>query len=70
MRVESDSLRVELRNVLTGSDGHVLALFRLTAARAGRTLDDLTAYLFRVEGGKIVEARSLHENQDASDRFW
>jgi len=69
-RRSEGTLRVDLRHVLAGSDGHVLALFRLSAARAGRTLDDLTAYLFRVEGGRIVEARSLHEDQAASDRFW
>ena len=49
------TLRIELHDVLA-TDDHVVVLQVTRAERAGRSLADRVAYVYHLEGGKIIEA--------------
>jgi ketosteroid isomerase-like protein len=64
-----DGEHIELVDLLEGAT-HAAAYCRITAERRGRTLDNTTVHLLRVEGGRIAEGW-LHNFDDvAVDRFW
>jgi ketosteroid isomerase-like protein len=55
---------------VTASDGHAVALFHGHGRRAGRTLDNPTALVLRIDGGRIVEVREFVWDLYAVDEFW
>jgi len=61
--------RLELHDVLADGD-HVVALHTARAERAGRVLEITEAMVFRIVGGKVAEAWTLNNNQQAVDEFW
>jgi uncharacterized protein len=52
------------------TDDYGVALVETHADRAGRTLDDRGAEIFRIVDGKISEIRCLPGDQYAQDEFW
>ena len=55
---------------VTASDGHAVALFRGHGRRAGRTLDNPTALVLRLDGGRILEVREFVWDLYEVDDFW
>jgi ketosteroid isomerase-like protein len=55
---------------VTASDAHAVALFRGHGARAGRTLDNPTALVIRIDAGRIVEVREFVWDLYHVDEFW
>lgn len=55
---------------VTASDGHAVALFRGHGRRAGRTLDNPTALVFRIAAGKLVDVREFVWDLYHVDDFW
>ena len=61
---------VEINHVLSGGSEHVVAIWTAYGTRKGLSYKGIAGYLFRLLEGKIVEARSLNEDQAEIDRFW
>ena len=55
---------------VTASDAHAVALFRGHGRRAGRTLDNPTALVLRIDGERIVEVHEFVWDLYAVDEFW
>lgn len=55
---------------LMANDEYGAALVQTYAERPGRVLDGRSVDLFRFADGKIVEIRTLAEDQYADDAFW
>lgn len=55
---------------VTASDTHAVALFRGHGSREGRTLDNPTALVLRVDAGRIVEVREFVWDLHHVDDFW
>lgn len=55
---------------VTASDTHAVALFRGQGTRAGRTLDNPTALVLRIAGGRIVEIHEFVWDLYHVDEFW
>jgi uncharacterized protein len=60
---------IELHDVV-GNDEHVFAAYRVSAARAGRSLRDSAILLFHVRDGRVTEAWGTAGDQYANDEFW
>jgi len=65
----SGTFHLDLLDV-TASDAHAVALFRGHGTREGRTLDNPTALVFRVDAGRIVEIREFVWDLYHVDEFW
>jgi ketosteroid isomerase-like protein len=63
------TMRIELHDVLA-NDEHAVALFRETASRQGKQLDQLEVAVYHISNGKATEAWSFPYDQRASDEFW
>ena len=63
------TLRVEAHDVLA-NDEHAVALIRVTAQRAGKSLDDPSVQMFHIKDGKATEVWVHPNDQKASDDFW
>lgn len=61
--------RVEPRWIV-GDDEHVVAIYRASGAREGRTLDLEQVLLVRVAAGRWVEIDAIPFDQYAFDEFW
>ncbi|MCP2335475.1 nuclear transport factor 2 family protein [Actinomadura rupiterrae] len=56
---------------LTADDAHGVALVHTYAERPrGRVLSGRAVHIFRFAAGRIIEIRSLAEDQYADDEFW
>ena len=55
---------------VTASDAHAVALFRGHGSRGGRTLDNPTALVIRIDAGRIVEIREFVWDLYHVDEFW
>jgi ketosteroid isomerase-like protein len=55
---------------VTASDAHAVALFRGHGTRGGRTLDNPTALVIRIDAGRIVEIREFVWDLYHVDEFW
>ena len=53
-----------------GNDEHTVALFQMTAAREGRTLDAKLVEVVHWRDGKVVEDWVTVDDQYAFDEFW
>lgn len=69
-RLSEGTLQVELQHCFTDGAGHVIAVHRSTAQRAGRTFDGLSALSFTIVGEKVVDIASLEEDIESVDAFW
>jgi len=49
---------------------NVVAIYRGTATRNGRTLDQRNALVFEIERGQAVRLTDLPEDLDAANSFW
>ena len=49
---------------------NVVAIYRGTATRNGRTLDQRNALVFEIERGQAVRLTDLPEDLDAANGFW
>lgn len=63
------TIRMELHDVLA-NDEHAVALFRETASRQGRQLNQLEVAVWHMSGGKATEAWSFPYDQQVSEEFW
>lgn len=63
------TLKLEVHDVLA-NDEHGLGLFRLTAEREGRRIDDKGVNVFHITNGKVTEAWGHAGDQYAVDEFW
>jgi hypothetical protein len=62
-----------LKVVLEGTyaaGNNVVAIYRGTATRNGRSLDQRNALLFEIERGQAVRLTDLPEDLDAANIFW
>jgi uncharacterized protein len=62
-----------LKVVLEGTyaaGNNVVAIYRGTATRNGRSLDQRSALLFEIERGQAVRLTDLPEDLDAANIFW
>jgi ketosteroid isomerase-like protein len=64
------SYHCEVETVTEDGRGHVVALHRATAHRAGKDLDQRTALLFQLHDGKVSELHDHAEDLAAQDAFW
>jgi ketosteroid isomerase-like protein len=64
------TFRAELRHVLAGDDGRVIALHRNSGTRAGRTLDVDCCIVFEIKDGRCVDGREFFSDLHAWDEFW
>lgn len=68
--VTEGTMNVEVLDVL-GSDDRAVMIFRVTATRQGKSLDDTGTMAFRLnEEGKFVESWLLYSHQAAYDEFY
>ena len=63
------TLNAGLEHLLADGD-RVVGIHRNTAERADKRLDETTVIIFRLEGGRIVEAWEHHRDLYAWDEFW
>jgi hypothetical protein len=63
------TFHLELLDV-TASDAHAVALFRGHGRRAGCTLENPTALVFRIAAGRLVEVREFVWDLYHVDEFW
>ena len=63
------TFELDLIDVL-GSDRHAVALFRGSARRNGKSLDNPTCLRMRIEDGQIVELHEFVWNLFEVDDFW
>ncbi len=62
---------LKLEPFAVAPDGDYLMIYgRITARRAGKTLDCPHAVMYRFEDGKIVEGRTIPTDLYAFDSFW
>jgi ketosteroid isomerase-like protein len=67
--LSSGTLRLEPR--AAAADGDYLMVWgRITAEREGRRLDSEHCVMYRFEGGRIVEGRTVPVDLYAFDEFW
>ncbi|GAA2144258.1 nuclear transport factor 2 family protein [Kitasatospora kazusensis] len=64
------TFRAELQKLLVDGRGHVMSIHRITAERAGRTLDQVGGIVFRILGEKITDLDECLEDPAATDAFW
>lgn len=64
------TFRAELQYAFVDGRGHVMAMHRLTAERAGRKLDTAGGIIFRVVGEKITDLDECVEDMAVADDFW
>lgn len=69
MQLTSGSFHLEMEDVV-GGPRHAVALFRGRATREGRTLDNPTALVVRIENGRAVEMREFVWDLEHVERFW
>ena len=63
------TFRVQLVDILA-SDMHGAAFATATGARGERTYEGSYLLLFRIENGRIVEARLFNDDPEAFEAFW
>ncbi len=63
------TLRVDLEHVATSGD-QVVALYRETGQREGRTLDTHHALVFQILDGRAVDLDDFSEDVDVDNEFW
>lgn len=61
--------KVELHDVLA-NDAHAVALGKVTASRAGRSLAYNQVATYHVRDGQVFEAWYVGDDQYAEDEFW
>ncbi|MDQ0930636.1 nuclear transport factor 2 family protein [Streptomyces turgidiscabies] len=64
------TLRVALTSCLVDGRGHVVGVYRFTAERQGRRMDEPGAIFFRIVGDKITDLDQCIEDIDRSNEFW
>lgn len=64
------TFRAELQHLLVDGRGHVMSLHRITARRAGRTLDQTGGIVFRIVGDKVTDLDECVADIAAQDDFW
>ena len=67
--MSGNTLSLEPRAVLA-DDQHLVVYGRIRAQRLGRTLDSDHCVVFRFDGDRIVEARTIPVDLYAWDEFW
>jgi ketosteroid isomerase-like protein len=68
-RMGGKPYRIEISDMLV-SDRHVVALTRVEAESAGRTITWQGANVYTIREGKITEARFMLDDLYAYDSFW
>jgi ketosteroid isomerase-like protein len=63
------TLRVALEATYAAGNS-VVAIYRGTATRNGRTLDQRSALVFEIEHGQAIRLTDMPEDLDAVDAFW
>ena len=63
------TVRAELQTLAASGD-HVFALHRNLGKRKGRTLDDKSVLLFKLDRGVVTEVAEFRFDQPAEARFW
>lgn len=64
------TMTVTLEDVLSNTDGQVIAVYRLRASRAGKVLDQREAILVTVAGGRITRLSEFYADPAATESFW
>lgn len=64
------TMTVTLEDVLSNTDGQVIAVYRLRASRAGKVLDKREAILVTVAGGRITRLSEFYADPAATESFW
>jgi len=68
--LQSSGLHTEMETILA-SDDHILAFYRVTSARPGKTLDVVETVASKVNAqGQITEGWFLVNDQRSWDQFW
>lgn len=62
------TMTVTLEDVLSNTDGQVIAVYRLRASRAGKVLDQREAILVTVAGGRITRLSEFYADPAATER--
>lgn len=57
-------------HAILADDDHVVALFKTSASRNGRTFHGNAVYVFHVSDGRITEALPIPADQYDFDEFW
>lgn len=68
--VSYSTMTVTLEDVLSNTDGQVIAVYRLRASRAGKVLDQREAILVTVAGGRITRLSEFYADPAATESFW
>jgi uncharacterized protein len=63
------TVRAELETI-AASGNHVFALHRNKGARKGKTLDEKSVLVFKLEKGVVTEVAEFRYDQPAEDKFW
>ena len=69
MQLTAGSFHLEMEDVVAG-ERHAVALFRGHGEREGRTLDNPTALVIRIEAGRAVEMREFVWDLEHVEAFW
>ncbi|MDX3532023.1 nuclear transport factor 2 family protein [Streptomyces sp. ID05-39B] len=64
------TLRVALTAVCVDGRGHAVGMFRFTADRNGKHLDETGCIVFRIVGDKATDLDECVEDLDLSNDFW
>ena len=64
------TFRIQEDHDFLGTDGHGVALFRITATRGGKTLNVNACEVVHVRNGQVVEEWLSFDDQYAADDFW
>ncbi|MGE3984382.1 MAG: nuclear transport factor 2 family protein [Dehalococcoidia bacterium] len=64
------TFRAELRDVIAGNDGRVIAMHHNSGDRNGKHLDIDCCLVFQIEDGRVVDGREYFYDLHAWDEFW
>jgi ketosteroid isomerase-like protein len=64
-----ETVRAELQTTAASGD-HVFALHRNVGKRKGKTLDDKSVLLFKLDKGVVTEVAEFRFDQPAEAQFW
>jgi uncharacterized protein len=63
------TVRAELETIAASGD-HVFALHRNKGARKGKTIDEKSVLVFKLDKGVVTEVSEFRYNHPAEDKFW
>ena len=68
-RITGGTLRLVAREVVANGE-HAVALVGWAAERGGAKIEGKEVAVYRVRGGKVVEANFHQNDSSAKERFW